>query len=640
MTAVNVGEVLGSYRITSQLGEGGVGVVYLASHKLIGREAAIKVLRPEFSADHQVVEQFFNDAKTTTAIKHPSIVDIYDFGFSDRGSPFIVMERLEGISLRERLDSTILEPRTALLIARQIAGALGAAHERGVVHRSLKPDNVFLVDDAEMPGKELVKILDFGASKLRGGNDAHLFKTATGQTLGFPSYMAPEQCLGSSRIDHRADLYSLGCILFHMVCGRPPFVGAAVGQVLSAHVNMSPPQPRSITPSIPGDVERLILRLLEKSPEKRYKNAGVLAGAIDEISARLPSEHEVTTGRVSLGKGSLPPSAKRDDPTLIAGGAVPAPHVDTPEFEAIERPRTPMHTPPPPGHTPSRPMQPPQPPSVQLARQSADALPPVYGPPPDETEDRYVYDGGIRKKDQESTLRGAAGVRGVTDDGERSSKLGMIVLVLALAAGGASAYFIATSTNVSAEEEPAVAANATRSDQAAQKRESGAAGEDDTPGSGDDESAQQPEQARSVVMVFVTINSQPEGATVFLGDKKVGFTPFRAEVPSISGNSSYVLKLAGHKDSVVVVPGDRSSAETVELEQGEGTSAPIEPAASEADAGVDPVAPAPADPPPKDPPPKDPPPKQQAKSQPKSPKPGKPKKPRGTVDYTAPPLDL
>ena len=206
------------------IGRGGMGAVYAGEHVLLGRSAAIKVLLPELSQKQDVVMRLFNEARAATAIRHPGIIEVYDFGWTPEGAAFIVMEHLEGETLGRRASRARLRWQSALAIARQIAGALAAAHGKGIVHRDLKPDNIFLVSDPEVPGGERIKLLDFGIAKLAGESSATVNVTETGSVMGTPTYMAPEQCRGVA-VDHRADLYSLGCIVFELCTGRPPFVG-------------------------------------------------------------------------------------------------------------------------------------------------------------------------------------------------------------------------------------------------------------------------------------------------------------------------------------------------------------------------------------------------------------------------------
>src|SRR5262245_42206943 len=162
--------MLGQYRVTGTIGRGGMGVVHAAEHALLGRRAAIKVLRSELSRNEDAVTRFFNEARAAAAIRHPGIVEVYDFGWTDDGAAFLVMERLEGESLTQRLSRVPFRWQAALAIARQIAGALAAAHALGIIHRDLKPDNIFLVPDPDVPGGERIKLLDFGVAKLEAAS--------------------------------------------------------------------------------------------------------------------------------------------------------------------------------------------------------------------------------------------------------------------------------------------------------------------------------------------------------------------------------------------------------------------------------------------------------------------------------------
>jgi serine/threonine protein kinase len=282
---VRVGDVVGNYRITGKLGAGGMGAVYLAKHTLIGREAAIKVLLPALCSNETVIARFFNEAKTTTAIKHPGIVEVYDFGYARDGAAYLVMERLEGESLGARLRRQGKLPIDhALSIVRQVSGALYAAHKIGIVHRDLKPDNIYMVPDQDVPGGERAKILDFGIAKLRDRDGASAVETQKGAIMGAPTYMAPEQCAGAERVDHRTDLYALGCILFEMLCGQSPFEGKTFGVVMAQQVREQPPKPSSIEPSIGPELDALILRLLEKEPERRLPDAFELLTRCHELS--------------------------------------------------------------------------------------------------------------------------------------------------------------------------------------------------------------------------------------------------------------------------------------------------------------------------------------------------------------------
>jgi serine/threonine-protein kinase len=277
-----IGEVVGSYRITGQIAVGGMGVVYRAEHQLIGKQAAVKLLRREFSANHQVVDRFFNEARATTVIRHPGIVDIFDFGYhTTTGRAFIVMEYIEGETLKQRVQARgILPLENAMRIVRSVAGAVGAAHAQGIIHRDLKPDNIFLVPDPEMPGGERVKVLDFGLAKLTEGQGASL-DTLAGIVLGTPTYMSPEQCDGDGNIDFRADQYALGCILYELLCGRPPFASDSPMELFKAHRFQTPAPPRTLVPLIPTEVEHVILRLLAKSRDHRFPDMDRVRIALD-----------------------------------------------------------------------------------------------------------------------------------------------------------------------------------------------------------------------------------------------------------------------------------------------------------------------------------------------------------------------
>jgi eukaryotic-like serine/threonine-protein kinase len=275
-----VADVVGSYRIIGKIGEGGMGAVYVAEHTLIGRQAAIKVLQREMSHRQDLVTRFFNEARAATAVKHPGIVEIYDFGYHTDGSAYIVMEFLEGETLSARLRRTgPLPAARAAALGRQVAGALGAAHAKGIVHRDLKPDNIFIVRDPDITDGERTKILDFGIAKLAAGDQPGISKTRSGVVLGTPTYMSPEQSKGAGNVDARADLYALGCILFEVVCGRPPFVAEGGGEVMAQHIYAAVPAPSSIAPVTP-ELEQFLLRALAKDPAHRFQSAEEMSAAL------------------------------------------------------------------------------------------------------------------------------------------------------------------------------------------------------------------------------------------------------------------------------------------------------------------------------------------------------------------------
>ena len=263
-----------------------MGAVYLAEHTLLGRRAAVKVLQPNLSSNQDIVQRFFNEARAATAIADPGIVQIFDFGYHTDGSAYIVMEFLEGEPLDARLKRHgRLAPEEALRLLRQVASSLHAAHSRGIIHRDLKPENIFLVADREVAGGERAKILDFGIAKLSNNADSKV-KTHTAAIMGTPMYMSPEQCRGAGHVDHRSDLYSLGCVLYHLVVGRVPFDGEGIGEIIAAHMMSAPPVPSQQAPGIPPGVDQLILRLLAKRPEDRPQSAAEAIRAIDDLLPR------------------------------------------------------------------------------------------------------------------------------------------------------------------------------------------------------------------------------------------------------------------------------------------------------------------------------------------------------------------
>ncbi len=293
MTAPNVEKHIGQYKILRTLGAGGMGTVYLGEHLLLGRRAAIKTLLASLSSHREIVDRFFNEARAISAISDPGVVQIFDFGYHVDGTAYIVMEFLEGESLSARLDRLEkLRLVDALRLAKQLASSLAAAHERDIVHRDLKPGNVFVIRDPEVQGGERTKILDFGICKL--GDPECTTTTQTGTMLGTPVYMSPEQCRGAGRVDQRSDIYSLGCVLFHMITGRPPFDCEAVGDYIAAHLKEPAPAPSSIAPELPPAVDALMALCLAKEPESRFQSMFELGAAIEQVLAHL-SDHGAAT---------------------------------------------------------------------------------------------------------------------------------------------------------------------------------------------------------------------------------------------------------------------------------------------------------------------------------------------------------
>ena len=278
-----IGERLGSYQITARLGAGGMGEVWLGTHVLIGSSAAIKVLRPACSESKSIVQRFFDEARAATRIDHPSIVTVYDFGWHE-GRAYLVMELLRGETLAQAIaQAGRLEAPRALRILRQCATAMAAAHAAGIVHRDLKPDNIYLVPDPLVG--ERVKILDFGIAKLVGDDHGTHARTQTGMIMGTPAYMSPEQCRGAGGVDHRTDVYALGCVLFHMLTGRPPFIGATPGDLIASHLTVAAPAVSAVAAEGSAAIDALTARCLAKDVDARIGTMAELGASVDTILA-------------------------------------------------------------------------------------------------------------------------------------------------------------------------------------------------------------------------------------------------------------------------------------------------------------------------------------------------------------------
>ena len=298
------GGTIGAYRIVHKLGQGGMGTVYLGEHTLLERKAAIKVLLPSLCADEDIVKRFFNEARAVTRIADAGIVQVFDFGVHSDGSAFIVMELLEGEAMDRRLARVgRFGCMECLRLMQQICMSLAVAHAKGVVHRDLKPENIFLVGDAAVAGGERTKILDFGIAKLSGANDKSVLKTQTGTMIGTPVYMSPEQCRGAGEIDHRADIYTIGCVMCTMLTGTPPFDYAAPGELVAAHLMEDPPLMSSRVEDLPDVIEQIIQKCLCKDPDERFQTMAELAEALAEAEDAMSPSSAAST---SIGLGAAP----------------------------------------------------------------------------------------------------------------------------------------------------------------------------------------------------------------------------------------------------------------------------------------------------------------------------------------------
>jgi serine/threonine-protein kinase len=320
--------VAGRYRVIKPLGEGGMGQVYLAEHEAIEKKVALKVLRPEYSRKEDIVTRFQQEAISASRIKHPNVLDVFDFGQLDSGEAFLAMEFLEGHDLSDELAKVkIMSPARALHVALQICRALGAAHARGVVHRDMKPDNVFLQRAGD---EEVVKIVDFGIAQLRTTEEAAKSQpqrkrlTKTGMIFGTPEYMAPEQA-GGRNADLRVDIYAVGVILYEMFTGAVPFTGESFMEVLTATVTQPPPPMRTMNPElgIGPELEAVIMRTLSKNPAERPSSMNELAAAL----IATPEGSLFTrpgSGSIPDGRASAFPPAMTGPGTAAQFGTAPA----------------------------------------------------------------------------------------------------------------------------------------------------------------------------------------------------------------------------------------------------------------------------------------------------------------------------
>jgi serine/threonine protein kinase len=310
-----LGQTIGAYRVARLLGIGGMGRVYKGVHPGIGSRVAIKVLSRECSDRRDLVDRFFSEARAVNLIRHESIVNVLDLAMLPDGRPYIIMEYLDGAPLANIVEMSahrqIPLPLGGLArLCAEVLDALGAAHAKGVVHRDLKPDNIFVAPSGRP------KVLDFGIAKL---TDLKGSATATGSLLGTPHYMAPEQAAGRP-VDHRADIYAMGVILFECATGQKPFVADSLFDLLRKHVEAPPPSPRSIRPDMPPDLEHVILCALAKAPDQRFARAQAMSQALQQATQGLPeSQWAPITGGPDFAS-TMPRAAWSPTPPQSWGG--------------------------------------------------------------------------------------------------------------------------------------------------------------------------------------------------------------------------------------------------------------------------------------------------------------------------------
>ena len=321
-----IGSVLsGKYRIDERLNEGGMGTVYRGTHVLMDKTVAIKVLRPSLAADEKIVARFSREARAASRISHPNALSVTDFGEDENGTVFLVMEYLSGRTLKKVIQEEGPLPLPRVVdITRQIADALNAAHQQGIIHRDLKSDNIMLLDT--MTGDH-AKVLDFGIAKINepDGNRDSGSLTAPNLVIGTPQYMSPEQCSQDSEIDSRSDIYSLGVILYEMLVGHVPFSAESPTMVMLKHLQEPVPSVLDERNDLPASIDRVIARAMAKVPANRYQNV-----------AELIEDLTIASGTAQFAPVPVQP--------LVNTGAPPI--VDEPDEVTVVRPR--QELPPPP----------------------------------------------------------------------------------------------------------------------------------------------------------------------------------------------------------------------------------------------------------------------------------------------------
>jgi serine/threonine protein kinase len=279
-----VGDIVaGKYRIESVIGEGGMGAVFAATHTVTEKRVALKWMRPDLVGQHGAVQRFMREAQAAGRLNHPNVVDIYDIGEHD-GSPFLVMEYLQGEPLGAALERALLSPHQVVRYLLPAMRGVSAAHAKGVVHRDLKPDNIFLCKNADGSDRE-PKVLDFGISKVTS-TDGQLNPrlTRTGAVMGTPYYMSPEQLRDAAEIDERTDVYAFGVILYEALTGRVPFDAENYSALILEIATGTPKRPRQLRSEIPEGLERIVLKAMARDPDDRYANVDGLARALEPFS--------------------------------------------------------------------------------------------------------------------------------------------------------------------------------------------------------------------------------------------------------------------------------------------------------------------------------------------------------------------
>jgi len=313
-----IGAALGNYRILELLGEGGMGAVYLAQNPLIESKVAIKVLHASWVTNSDMVRRFIDEARAVNRVEHPGTVRIHDFSEQEDGGLYLVMEYLEGQTLREEMRQRgVMEPKTVVEIVAQAGAVLDAVHKKGIVHRDLKPENIYRVKDDAIPSGLRVKVLDFGIAKLTEDVGGFGQKTETGLVFGSPQYMSNEQCCDTKNVDLRTDIYSLGAITYELLCNRTPFRADSLGALVKMQVEGAPLPPSTVNNSVPPQMDAVVLKALALNPDQRYQSVLDFCAAL-EVSADAPVSRGAPEAS-SLPAPSAAPAHKGITPDTFQG---------------------------------------------------------------------------------------------------------------------------------------------------------------------------------------------------------------------------------------------------------------------------------------------------------------------------------
>jgi len=427
-----LGQKVGNYKIKSQLGKGGMASVYLAENPIIGREVAIKVLARHLAEQETVASRFISEARAVTRLKHPAIIEIYDFGALEDETPYYVMEKLSGRELKDVMKARGKMPAGEVLpLLEQICGGLQAAHDGGVVHRDLKPANIFVLDGE--PAQ--VKLLDFGIAKMLEGEDAAM-QTATGVVIGTPHFISPEQAAGKrDLIGPATDIYSLGLIIYWMLCGELPFSEDSVGMLLVKHISEAPPPLQERAPEVCSAVAEVVHRCLMKEPDKRPGTptellkefrAAAEEAAVEEAAVADAPPAETAPEEPGSTSVDLPGGDTRMDPAPEDAEEGEAGEAEAPSGEGTQ--------------ILGRDMEPTSASPAVVEETTVGSLSEIFESPPEVLKPPEEIPFADKPATEMTTMGGATGeVNTKTDEGKQKKPmvwLGIAAAVLALVGGG------------------------------------------------------------------------------------------------------------------------------------------------------------------------------------------------------------